>query len=85
MYKVVLTQKADKELSRLSSVDIKRVIEKFPLLSSPFSSNLDVKKLTGASGFYRIRIGKVRIIFEILADKKEVWVRKIGYRGGVYS
>lgn len=84
MYKVYFTKKSEKELSRLSSPDIKRVLIKLAFLSSPFSTNLDIKKLVNVPRFFRLRIGKARIIFEIVEDKKEVWIRKIGYRGGIY-
>lgn len=85
MFKVFFTAKADKELARLASTDIKRILEKLPLLSSPFTSNLDIKKLINQPDFYRLRVGKMRIIFEVDTVKKEIWVRKIGYRGGIYQ
>lgn len=84
MYKIFLTKKAEKELDRLASIDIKKVLTILPKLSSPFSSTLNIKKLVNVSGFYRLRTGKIRVIFEIEQKKKQVWIRKIGYRGGVY-
>lgn len=85
MYKIFVTKKAEKELDKLSSSDIKQVVKKIPQLSSPFKTgNMDIKKLSGIRGFYRLRIGKIRIIFEIDEDKREIWIRKIGYRSRVY-
>ncbi|MBM3282984.1 hypothetical protein FJY90_01895 [Candidatus Gottesmanbacteria bacterium] len=68
----------------MANTDIPKIISRLPLLNSPFSTNLDIKKIVESTNFYRLRIGKVRIIFEILNKEKEVWIRKIGYRGGIY-
>jgi len=84
VYKVYLAQKAEKEIYKLSSVDSRKVLEKIPLLKDPFSQNLDIKKLTNSPGFYRLRIGNVRMIFVIDNKKNEVIIRKIGYRGNIY-
>lgn len=83
MYKIYFTRKAEKELLHLSSIDRESVLEKIPLLSSS-KARLDIKKLVNAAGFYRLRVGKVRVIFEILGDRKQLWIRKVGYRGSVY-
>ena len=33
--------------------------------------------MSGTPGFYRLRSGSVRAIFEILEKQKEIWVRKL--------
>lgn len=83
MYKIYFTRKAEKELLHLSSIDRESVLEKIPLLSSS-KAHLDIKKLVNVTSFYRLRIGKVRVIFEIFENKKQLWIRKVGYRGSVY-
>ena len=48
--------------------------------------NIDVKKLKGSwKGFYRIRKGKIRIIFSVEYDNKVLFVNKIDFRGDVYK
>jgi mRNA interferase RelE/StbE len=84
VYKVFFTSKSDKELSKLASIDIDKVLLKISQLTSPFETNLDIKKLVNYPDYYRLRIGQIRVIFEVDKLKKEVWIRKIGYRGGVY-
>jgi len=84
MYKIVFSKKADKELSKLTKTDIKRVIDFLQKFSHPFFPNLDIKKLSNTPDFYRIRLGKIRIIFEINHHQKEIWIRKVGYRSSVY-
>lgn len=84
MYKIYFTKKAEKELDRLSSIDIKQTLAKIAKLKSPLISSLDIKKLVGVPGFYRLRSGKIRVIYEMDEDKKEIWIRKVGYRGSIY-
>jgi len=36
-------------------------------------------------GYYRIRIGKIRVIFDISKESREIFVEKVDYRGRVYK
>jgi len=84
-YKVFYTSKAEKQLTKLSQTDIPKVIQKIGKLNVPFPVNLDIRKMVNTPNFYRLRAGKVRVIFEILDTSKEIWIRKIKYRGSVYE
>lgn len=84
MYKILLTKKSLKELDKLASVDIKRILLVLKSFSYPFSSKYDIKKMAGGIDFYRLRIGNIRILFELDHKQKEIWVRKIAYRGSIY-
>jgi mRNA-degrading endonuclease RelE of RelBE toxin-antitoxin system len=42
----------------------------------------DVKKMTGEPGIYRVRMGKIRVIFR--KEEKSAIVISIDYRGGAY-
>ena len=47
---------------------------------------LDIKKLKGnLLGFSRIRVGKIRIIFEIRRETSELFIYDINYRGNIYQ
>ncbi|MBU0978258.1 MAG: type II toxin-antitoxin system RelE/ParE family toxin [Patescibacteria group bacterium] len=85
MSKVLFTRQSIKEIDRISSTDRKRVLTKIKLLDYPFSKNLDIKLLHGAPGFYRLRSGQIRIIFEHDHKRNVLWIRKVGYRGSVYK
>lgn len=45
----------------------------------------DIKPLKGYVGLYRLRIGTLRILFEINHDEKVVYIRAIDSRGGIYK
>ncbi|MBW4479356.1 MAG: type II toxin-antitoxin system RelE/ParE family toxin [Tolypothrix brevis GSE-NOS-MK-07-07A] len=48
--------------------------------------DLDIKKMEGDwEGFYRLRIGKMRIIFTVNIDSGEIEIYTIGMRGNVYK
>jgi mRNA interferase RelE/StbE len=51
----------------------------------PFTE-LDIKKMKGEwEGFYRLRLGKIRIIFTVELSSGTVEVYVIGSRGDVYK
>jgi mRNA interferase RelE/StbE len=51
----------------------------------PFTE-LDIKKMKGDwEGFYRLRIGKIRIVFTVNTQSGEVEIFTIGARGDVYK
>jgi len=45
----------------------------------------DLKKLKGTKNFYRVRIGKIRIIYEIRELEQEIYIHFIGYRERAYE
>nr|VFJ43755.1 MAG: mRNA interferase RelE/StbE [Candidatus Kentron sp. DK]VFJ45670.1 MAG: mRNA interferase RelE/StbE [Candidatus Kentron sp. DK] len=46
---------------------------------------LDIKKMQGFDTVYRLRIGKYRLIYEIIEDELVVLIMKVGVRGDVYK
>ncbi|PIZ76249.1 type II toxin-antitoxin system RelE/ParE family toxin [Candidatus Peregrinibacteria bacterium CG_4_10_14_0_2_um_filter_38_24] len=49
---------------------------------NPFSSG-DIKKLQGTSeNLYRLRLGKIRVVYKIL--KSDIEIVDIDYRGNIY-
>jgi len=48
--------------------------------------NIDIVKLKGCwFGFYRIRVGDIRVIAEFNFDAKKVYIENIDWRGRVYK
>ncbi|MEX0269227.1 type II toxin-antitoxin system RelE/ParE family toxin [Leptolyngbyaceae cyanobacterium UHCC 1019] len=51
----------------------------------PFA-DLDIKKMKGEwEGFYRLRVGKIRVIFTVSLDSADLEIYTIGARGDVYK
>jgi len=50
------------------------------------SINIDAKKLKGSwKGYFRIRKGKLRIIFSIDTSYRSLYVERIDFRGDAYK
>ena len=61
---------------------VKRVIN----YSKGLDENIDVKKMKGKwKGYYRIKIGKVRMILRIDFKNKSAFIDKIDFRGNIYK
>jgi mRNA interferase RelE/StbE len=83
--KILYHPKAIKFLSKLPKKTSLRVLEKIEALKkSPYSGNLDIKKLVGTKQFYRLRIANIRAIFKIDISTKTIFIRDIDYRGNIY-
>ena len=52
----------------------------------PFTE-LDIKKLKGQwDGYFRLRVGQIRVIFTVMDSEIEILlIQDIGFRGGVYN
>jgi mRNA interferase RelE/StbE len=56
------------------------------LAENPYSHpQLDIKKLKGNEDVFRLRIGKIRIIYQIKNDDLIILVFSAGARGDVYK
>ncbi|OIO13845.1 hypothetical protein COV53_00125 [Candidatus Gottesmanbacteria bacterium CG11_big_fil_rev_8_21_14_0_20_37_11] len=84
MYNVLFTKKSLKGLDKLASTDIKRILLTLKSFTYPFPLKYNIRKMVGTIGFYRLRVGNIRIPFELDHDRKEIWIRKIAYRGSIY-
>ncbi|MBU2503986.1 MAG: hypothetical protein KJ879_02950 [Nanoarchaeota archaeon] len=50
--------------------------------------NLDIEKIRGAKKnqeLFRLRIGEIRFIFQVLKSEKIIWIKAADYRGRIYK
>lgn len=85
MYQVLTTKKVDKNLKKLHPKDAKKVVKKISQLKNPFDKSLNIRKIEEEKGFWRLRIGKIRVVYEVEKKKKRVIIRRIAYRGYAYK
>ena len=65
-YTINLTKKALKQLKELDGPIRNRILEALVMLRDyGFTGRLDIKKLRGYKGHYRIRVGEYRVLFEL--------------------
>lgn len=78
-----MTNKITKSIDSLNEKTKAKLKEKLlSLKNNPYESK-DVKKLKGPqNNFYRLRLGKIRIIYQLTNNKIEIV--DIDYRGNIY-
>jgi len=66
--------------------EVNRQIKGFLRKLQGESINIDAKKLKGSwKGYFRIRKGKLRIIFSIDTSYRSLYVERIDFRGDAYK
>lgn len=84
MYEVRLRKTAEKYLNKLSGKMYRAIRAKIEeLKTNPVPG--DAIPLKGYSDTYRIRLGSIRIIYEVYQDQLIILIIDIGQRGQVYD
>ena len=77
--------RAVKNLKRIHPTDQKKIIKKLEQLAKePTSISLNVRKLVNTGQSYRLRVGNLRVIYEVDKGKRIIYVWDIDYRGNIY-
>jgi len=84
MYTVRILKTAVRELELLDKPTGRRVVQRIHWLARNLD-NIRQERLKGAlAGFYKLRAGDQRIIYEILRQEKLILIHAIGHRREVY-
>ncbi|WP_167617793.1 type II toxin-antitoxin system RelE family toxin [Maribellus sediminis] len=85
MYSLKIHKKAIKFLQSREATERRRIKQKLELLKENPHSNtqLDIKKLKGEEELFRLRIGKIRIIYKIIEGELIILIITAGVRGDV--
>lgn len=83
-YNLYLSHKSSKFLDKLNSSLRRTVKEKIELLKNYPNLNLDIKKMKGMDNVYRVRIGKIRFLFDVDNDDYSITIVDINVRGNIY-
>lgn len=81
-YKVIFSDFADKQLSKLPSNIQKRIVS--TLKRSRIRPYAHVKKLVG-SQYFRLRVGEYRVILDIRDNQLIIHVIEVGHRKNIYK
>jgi len=83
MYNIVLSRNASRTLEKTTPTARRRIIAALERLrSKPYSG----KRLRGElEGLFSLRMGGMRAVYEVDADKESVVVLAIGPRGDIYK
>jgi mRNA interferase RelE/StbE len=84
-YAFRFTAAAQRQLRAISRPDAMRILAALTALGDdPYREDADVKKLTGPSGLYRLRVGGYRVAYRIDNGELLILVVKVGDRRDVY-
>lgn len=84
--KIVLHPRALKIFKKIPPKQRHRIINKLEILeTNPKSRDLNIKALADTSVSYRLRVGKMRVIYELDSSGKGIYITNIHFRGSVYS
>ena len=82
MLVIKYSNQAVKFLKRCDNILVGRILKKIELLSSnPFPQDV---KVTQGDRLFRVRVGKIRILYEVDHDNKLLGIVKIDKRPRVY-
>jgi len=86
-WKISYSKEAEKFINEQDiKAKVRNALKKFLQRLKGKHVNIDIRKLVGNwEGYYRIRVGKIRIIFAISKESKVIFVEKVDHRGGVYK
>ncbi|WP_159768482.1 type II toxin-antitoxin system RelE family toxin [Streptomyces sp. HM190] len=84
-YAFRFTAAAQRQLRSVTRPDAMRILAALTALGEdPYRQDVDVKKLTGPSGLYRLRVGSYRVAYQVNDGELVVLVVKVGDRRDVY-
>ncbi|MBT2386419.1 type II toxin-antitoxin system RelE/ParE family toxin [Streptomyces sp. ISL-11] len=84
-YAFRFTAAAQRQLRAIDRPAAMRILAALTALGEdPYREDADVKKLTGPSGLYRLRVGNYRVAYQVEDGELVILVVKVGDRRDVY-
>ncbi len=88
MWQIELSRQTDKSTKKenINDNEILNLVKRVFNYSKGLDENIDVKKMKGKwKGYYRVKIGKIRMIMKIDFKNKVAYIDKVDFRGDVYK
>ncbi|MET9705818.1 type II toxin-antitoxin system RelE/ParE family toxin [Streptomyces griseus] len=84
-YEFRFTTAAQRQLRAIDRPAAMRILAALTTLGDdPYREDADIRKLTGSSGLYRLRVGSYRVAYQVEGGELIILVVKIGDRRDVY-
>ncbi|MFI8279506.1 type II toxin-antitoxin system RelE/ParE family toxin [Streptomyces sp. NPDC085929] len=85
-YAFRFTTAAQRQLRAIERPAAMRILTALTALGDdPYREDSDIKKLTGPSGLYRLRVGSYRVAYQVLDGELVILVVKVGDCRDVYK
>ncbi|QWR77170.1 type II toxin-antitoxin system RelE family toxin [Candidatus Magnetomonas plexicatena] len=85
VFKVLWDEGTVKELSAIGRVNAETVVDKVENYLSQNPLKLGESLKGSFEGFYRYRVGKCRVIYEVNIETEIVTVLRVGFRKDIYK
>lgn len=85
MYKITFKRSAEKEIQKLPSSIVHRIVPIIEGLSKNPKPPGSKKLLGSKENIWRIRVGDYRVVYLIAEEVKIVEVRRVGHRKDIYK
>jgi mRNA interferase RelE/StbE len=84
VYEIHVQDSARRELSSLDKLQARRIVKRIRWLADNIES-IPCDALTGSlTGFYKLRVGDYRVLYEVLWSEKVLVIHVIGHRKDLY-
>jgi len=84
MYQIRILDAAARDLARLDPAIGRRIVNRVRWLAGNLN-DVKLEALTGdLAGFYKLRIGDHRVVYEILHSEQTIVIHPIGHRREIY-
>jgi mRNA interferase RelE/StbE len=84
-YLVEYEPEALSDLKKLSQIVRERIITKISWLAENFDQITPQPLTADLSGFYKLRVGDYRVIYEFNQEERRIFIDRIGHRREVYN
>jgi mRNA interferase RelE/StbE len=84
-YSIEYEPEAIASLEKLSATNRKRIITKINWLAGNFEQIKPQPLTANLSGFYKLRIGDYRVIYEFNTEESILFIDKVGHRSEIYD
>ena len=85
MFQIRILDEALRELEHLEKPIAKRIVERIQWLAKNIETVKPMALSHDLSGFFKLRVGDYRVIYEIQRPKKTVLIHLIGHRSNIYK
>ena len=83
-YQIRILDPAARELARLDKQIGRRVVKRIRWLAENLDDVQPVALKGDLAGFYRLRAGDYRVVYEILHDERVIMIHLVGHRREIY-
>ena len=86
MYKILYSQQSVKFIKKLDSKRQEKIkVRMGQVAKDPFARDPNLNKIKEMTHGYRLRIGDIRLVYEINSKELQIIVWKTDWRGSVYA